>query len=831
MRFVFIDSRISDINTIVSAFTEDVNYYIFDWNVDTLDILKSKLTQDYETVGIIQHNYYTATYQILCNETSSVLTNVYSEDPDLLTWSNYIGFLQWMYSNCNITAVDLFACDLWSNYNWVYVIQTIRDKFGVHIRASVNITGFGGDFILESDNFNTIGVYFTENILQYMYVFASVPLAPTINAGNTKSKASGTVTISLTDNVNAVNNDVYYYYSIGTSTQATNANITFTPQTSQTIAPSNLGFAISADGTNRIAIFCAGAGVNGIRFLKITNGTWGAITVITSSFDFAPTNTEYLGCCMTPDATRLIVPVGTFIGGSNYLYWADATGLLGSATILSFKRISSTALNYMMTSVTPDGSRLLISVYGGRIYYADWNSGTNNYGSLTPILDTNNRNYFGVFISSDKQKILYAAGTNVYWSVWNGTNYPAGTSIAVSCIDVRSVGIFGYGTANEFIISTPWGNTGAQYATWNGTGYNALSTISYSVFPKSIIGYGLVIDSTSIYLAGYIADSVRIANVSSSNVSFTSYTNSNVLFTGNGTYSFDISGLTTQNTPYYIGVRTQNSAGNSSTVSTSALSVLGAVPVISSITSVTNNSVRIIYSQAYKGTTPVTYSYSLSPDGSNKVAVSDGSFVATGVNPYATFYVVADNLAGSLISAPFIWQYPCFLECSKILRMNLETDEEEYIAVEKLKRGDLIRTVEHGYKAIELIGNTKIQNPNNQNPSKCLYWFRKSNIKGMTSDLCVTGDHCILHKTNTEEKKARVMEYMQDIYVTERHYRVPAWLDDRAELYTEPGPVTIWHFALENPNIYHNYGVMANGCLVESCSLHYMYKHSNMKMV
>ena len=164
--------------------------------------------------------------------------------------------------------------------------------------------------------------------------------------------------------------------------------------------------------------------------------------------------------------------------------------------------------------------------------------------------------------------------------------------------------------------------------------------------------------------------------------------------------------------------------------------------------------------------------------------------------------------------------------------MNPETDEEEYIAVEKLRRGDLVKTVKHGYKAIELIGFREIANPLevSRNSSR-LYWFRRSKISGLREDLCVTGDHCILHRSITDAKKDQVLGYMGDIYVTEDHYRVPAWLDEGAEPYKESGPATIWHFALENQNAYFNYGVWANGLLVESSSIYCMYKDSNMKLI
>ena len=194
-----------------------------------------------------------------------------------------------------------------------------------------------------------------------------------------------------------------------------------------------------------------------------------------------------------------------------------------------------------------------------------------------------------------------------------------------------------------------------------------------------------------------------------------------------------------------------------------------------------------------------------------------------------TLQIYKDGVA---FGNPIVIGIPCFLQGTKILRMNQETDDEEYVPVETLRRGDIIKTVNHGYKAIELIGSKEIPAPLAiEKESSRLYWFRKSKISGLREDLCVTGDHCILHKSITDSKKDQVLGYMGDIYITEGHYRVPAFLDDHSEPYEDSAPATIWHFALENPNIYHNYGVYANGLLVESSSLHYMYEYSNMKLI
>lgn len=172
--------------------------------------------------------------------------------------------------------------------------------------------------------------------------------------------------------------------------------------------------------------------------------------------------------------------------------------------------------------------------------------------------------------------------------------------------------------------------------------------------------------------------------------------------------------------------------------------------------------------------------------------------------------------------------YPCFLEGSKILRLNVEYDEEEYIPIEKLKKGDLIKTATCGYKAIAFIGRKKLKDPTNDPVKKNrLYTFKANGF----SPLSLTGEHCTLHKNLTDDKRREVRKYMGDDFITEEFYRVPACLDDRAEPYTGKGPATIWHFALEHNNLYNNYAVYANGILVETCSIDYLLKHSNMELI
>jgi len=177
--------------------------------------------------------------------------------------------------------------------------------------------------------------------------------------------------------------------------------------------------------------------------------------------------------------------------------------------------------------------------------------------------------------------------------------------------------------------------------------------------------------------------------------------------------------------------------------------------------------------------------------------------------------------------------YPCFLQGSKILRFNPETYQDDYIPVEKLRKGDLIPTAESGYQPIHSIGYKTIPNPKTDiNPSNRLYKFSNKSCQTVFEPLYITGEHCTLHRKISKEKLELIKTHMGDVYITEEFYRMPALLDDRAEPYDrEDTPVTIWHFALENDNVAHNYGVYANGLLVESCAIESLMEKSGMNFI
>ena len=83
----------------------------------------------------------------------------------------------------------------------------------------------------------------------------------------------------------------------------------------------------------------------------------------------------------------------------------------------------------------------------------------------------------------------------------------------------------------------------------------------------------------------------------------------------------------------------------------------------------------------------------------------------------------------------------------------------------------------------------------------------------------------------SQEQREKTIEVTKYTYRTDNKYRLPACVDDRASVYEKPGNYTIYHLALENADYYMNYGIYANGLLVETCSKRYLKELSNMTLI
>ena len=149
-----------------------------------------------------------------------------------------------------------------------------------------------------------------------------------------------------------------------------------------------------------------------------------------------------------------------------------------------------------------------------------------------------------------------------------------------------------------------------------------------------------------------------------------------------------------------------------------------------------------------------------------------------------------------------------FKEGTKILT------DKGYIPIQDLNKGDLVKTLKHDYKPIHMIGFHHDERITQQ-----LYRCSQPAYPEVFEDLILSGGHSILVDVFiSREQREQTLHVTGDIYATDGRYRLPVCLDERASVYEDVGTCTLYHLALEHNDMYMNYGIYANGLLVETCS-------------
>uniref|UniRef100_A0A6C0KQD8 Hedgehog/Intein (Hint) domain-containing protein n=1 Tax=viral metagenome TaxID=1070528 RepID=A0A6C0KQD8_9ZZZZ len=167
----------------------------------------------------------------------------------------------------------------------------------------------------------------------------------------------------------------------------------------------------------------------------------------------------------------------------------------------------------------------------------------------------------------------------------------------------------------------------------------------------------------------------------------------------------------------------------------------------------------------------------------------------------------------------------CFKENTKILT------NEGYKPIQILKKGDLVKTLKDGFKSINMIGQREITNILCEERIKDkLYIYSNNEYSEIFEPLVITGSHSILREEfRSEVEKVKAVEILGGLYGTDGLLRIPVCVDELSKSYEKEGIFKIYHIALENENQYLNYGIYANGLLVESCSKWYLKEMSNME--
>lgn len=202
-------------------------------------------------------------------------------------------------------------------------------------------------------------------------------------------------------------------------------------------------------------------------------------------------------------------------------------------------------------------------------------------------------------------------------------------------------------------------------------------------------------------------------------------------------------------------------------------------------------------------------------------------------------HYTSNGLAGynQLTSAPNNWtivgaiyDWPCLGKDTEILCQR--DDQEVYVPIQDLRRGDLVKTSTKGFIPVFAVGHSLIRNdPSIETPNRLYICDDPAAFPMMTRPLILTGFHSLLYDSLTRVQQTTMLTLAGKMLVTENKYRLYACADERVRVLDQKGEFDIYHLALENADYYMNYGIYANGILVESCSKRYLMEYSRMDLL
>jgi len=157
----------------------------------------------------------------------------------------------------------------------------------------------------------------------------------------------------------------------------------------------------------------------------------------------------------------------------------------------------------------------------------------------------------------------------------------------------------------------------------------------------------------------------------------------------------------------------------------------------------------------------------------------------------------------------------CFNKGTKILC--LKNNEEIYIPIENLQKGDLVKTYLHGYRKIDSLMHSLFKNNINEF-TKSMYVMSKQD--DMIDDLIITGGHSILvDEYETEEVKNNHKNlFGGELDPIDDKYLLLAGKSSKFKQIQGDDIFDIYHLCLEGETEEHDrrYGIWANGVLTES---------------
>jgi hypothetical protein len=128
------------------------------------------------------------------------------------------------------------------------------------------------------------------------------------------------------------------------------------------------------------------------------------------------------------------------------------------------------------------------------------------------------------------------------------------------------------------------------------------------------------------------------------------------------------------------------------------------------------------------------------------------------------------------------------------------------VVITNLAVGSLVPTLSSGNKAVVSVGKRVVKGYSFQ-----MYGYGECGLE-------ITGKHSILVDELTEEQREQIPSIIGSLKQAEGKWLLPACLDDNTYKISLYGDIPLYHVVLENQDDSANYGILANGMWVESCS-------------
>lgn len=170
-------------------------------------------------------------------------------------------------------------------------------------------------------------------------------------------------------------------------------------------------------------------------------------------------------------------------------------------------------------------------------------------------------------------------------------------------------------------------------------------------------------------------------------------------------------------------------------------------------------------------------------------------------------------------TAPMSWipyTVSCFGEYTQI------STDTGYKRIQDLVPGMLIETLLDGYKSLKCLGKRELLFlPNETAIDRQMFLCPDTGLQ-------ITGKHCLLVDELTEKQKRGVIEMYGKIQKLDGMFLLPIGLHRKAIPMDIYGKHNIYHIVLEDEMPDKQYGIFANGTLVESCSYNDFVTYSSM---